>query len=197
MRLTERNILRVTFAVEGLLVIIFLIWARFRNFSSSPYPGASAIVLGVLLSVPLCLFSYAFFGPRCYKSKHLRSCYEFKDRVIKPLADALSWKSAALVSASAGIGEELFFRGLVQYELGIVASSILFALLHFGPAFFHHWFIGTLYILIGFYFGWLYSWSGDIWLPITVHAAYDFFALIYMKYVYISPELEGSCPRED
>ncbi len=48
--------------------------------------------------------------------------------LIKPLQ--LNLTEVLIISICAGLGEELFFRGLVQPLLGIWATSILFVLLH-------------------------------------------------------------------
>ncbi len=48
--------------------------------------------------------------------------------IIKPLR--LSWLEIIFVSVSAGIGEELLFRGAVQPFLGIWTTAFLFVLLH-------------------------------------------------------------------
>ncbi len=43
---------------------------------------------------------------------------------------APSWIAAPLIGLSAGIGEELLFRGAIQPRYGIIPTALLFALLH-------------------------------------------------------------------
>lgn len=43
---------------------------------------------------------------------------------------SLSWGVILFVSLSAGIGEELFFRGVLQPFLGILITSVLFVAIH-------------------------------------------------------------------
>ena len=77
-----------------------------------------------------------------------------------------------MIAVLPAIGEELFFRGLVQRLLGewlknrhmaIFLASFVFAL-------FHLQFYGLLpRFLLGLFLGYLYYWSGSLWLPVFVH----------------------------
>ncbi|MEE4304558.1 MAG: CPBP family intramembrane glutamic endopeptidase [Wenzhouxiangella sp.] len=87
-----------------------------------------------------------------------------------------------LVSVLAGVGEELLFRGVVQD--GLAASSsptvgILVASLLFGAA--HAVSLPYLAVatVMGLYLGVLYHWSGNLLVPILVHALYDWIAIRY------------------
>jgi hypothetical protein len=93
----------------------------------------------------------------------------------------------ALVAATAGLGEELLFRGLVQAGLaGLIGGAaglwiaLVVASLVFGV---FHW-LNTTYALLaaaaGVYFGWLLIATGSLWPPIVAHALYDFAALWYL-----------------
>ena len=72
----------------------------------------------------------------------------------------------------ASIGEEVFFRGIIQRKLigwtanahaGIWLAAIMFSALHFQ---FYGFFPR---ILLGGLFGYLYYWSGNIWVAILAH----------------------------
>lgn len=96
------------------------------------------------------------------------------------------WQLAA-VSIAAGLGEELFFRGLVQAGLAALIGGDygIWIALAVGAAVFgaFHWLNATyalLAMLAGLYFGWLLIASGSLWTPIVAHAAYDFIALVYL-----------------
>src|SRR5262249_28850102 len=138
------------------------------------------LMIGLVAAVPLFGVNYLLFGPLSHRTPSLSSCFEFKDRIVKPLANELDLTSAAIVALCAGIGEELFFRGLLQNEFGVPAASVAFSLLHFGPAVRKYIFIAVLYVLIGAYFGVLYLYTGTLWSPIVTHVVYDFCALLYM-----------------
>lgn len=77
-----------------------------------------------------------------------------------------------VIAVFAAVGEEFVFRGLIQNELlrgcknihvAIWLSAILFSA-------FHLQFFGFLpRMLLGVLFGYLYYWSGNLWIPIIAH----------------------------
>lgn len=75
---------------------------------------------------------------------------------------------AVALAALSGFAEELFFRGAVQGQWGLLAASILFGLLHTGPgAPFRIW---TLFATVaGLALGGLALWSGNLLAPIVAH----------------------------
>ncbi|MDQ6482587.1 CPBP family intramembrane glutamic endopeptidase [Dyadobacter sp. LHD-138] len=71
------------------------------------------------------------------------------------------------------IGEEVFFRGVLQTKLNdwglspiksIWVAATIFSLIHFQ---FYGFFPR---LLIGALFGYLFLWSGNIWIPVVAHA---------------------------
>ncbi|MFB9861870.1 CPBP family intramembrane glutamic endopeptidase [Rufibacter immobilis] len=81
------------------------------------------------------------------------------------------------------IGEELAFRGIVQQELqrwwknphlAIWVSAIVFGIIHMQ-------FYGVVpRIMLGVVFGYLYWWSGNIWVPIVGHFINNGFMVLMM-----------------
>lgn len=67
--------------------------------------------------------------------------YQIGKMLESALAVEGSWAvllfSALIIAAGAGIGEELFFRGLLQPVFGLIATSFLFTIIHFhyGPTY--------------------------------------------------------------
>jgi membrane protease YdiL (CAAX protease family) len=93
--------------------------------------------------------------------------------------------AALILGLAAGIGEELLFRGVLQYQLSesldssaaLAISSIIFGLLHAVTPLY-----ALLATLASLYFGWLYLMSDNLVVPIATHAFYDFVALMYAHY---------------
>ena len=91
----------------------------------------------------------------------------------------------AVIAALAGIGEELLFRGLIQLGLcewlGIHWLAILIASLIFGSA---HAVTRTYFLLafiVSIYFGFLFVYTGNLLVPIAIHALYDFAVFLYIR----------------
>lgn len=205
MHYTRKRIVMVSLLLEGGLTVVYFVWWYCRCFGEPlcaavwHYSGladaAEGVFIGTAAAVPLFGLNYLLFGPLSHRVRFLSSCFEFKDRIVKPLARELDMRSAGMVALCAGVGEELFFRGLLQTEFGLAFASFAFSFLHFGPAVKKYLFIAALYVVIGAYFGLLFARTESLLVPIVTHVVYDFFALLYMRYAYVSPERSSSGPR--
>ena len=86
-----------------------------------------------------------------------------------------------IISIIPAIGEEFFFRGILQriltnltrnYHWGIVISGFVFSAIHMQfYGFFPRWLLGIL-------FGYMFVWSGSLWLPILAHFINNTMAVI-------------------
>jgi membrane protease YdiL (CAAX protease family) len=105
-----------------------------------------------------------------------------EDEFVPLLANS-SWLDIALIALSAGVGEEMLFRGVFQSALGastgvvsgLIVSSLLFGALH--P-------ISVPYALVSFvmgtYLGSLFLFSGNLLTAIVTHGVYDFVLMAYL-----------------
>lgn len=85
-------------------------------------------------------------------------------------------KNLFFIAVFAGVGEELFFRGVVQRLLirwfnspwaGILAAAAIFSAIHFQ-------FDGFLpRMMLGIVLGAMYWYSGSLWVAILAHVVYD------------------------
>lgn len=134
---------------------------------------------------PLALFWLGVSGP----FRPLNQLLRLVEEHVAPLFRGSRVVDLAAVSAVAGIGEEMLFRGLLQGGIaqwigppsgdwiGLAAGAIVFGLAH--P-------ISRAYVvvagLIGAYLGWVWLVSGNLLVPIVTHAMYDFVVLVYVMY---------------
>ena len=85
--------------------------------------------------------------------------------------DTFLW-GLLVIAAIAAVGEEFVFRGLLQNELfrssGNIHAAIWVSAILFSS--FHLQFFGFFpRMLLGALFGYLYYWSGNLWVPIIGH----------------------------
>ena len=87
-----------------------------------------------------------------------------------PFLAALPFGVRLLLSLSAGVVEETFFRGFLQPRIGILLSTLLFALAHasYGQPFM---LVGVS--LLSLIYALLVRWRQTIWPAITAHALFD------------------------
>ncbi len=77
-----------------------------------------------------------------------------------------------MIAILPAIGEEFFFRGILQrlfsewfknIHVAIFITAFIFSAIHFQ-------FFGFFpRFLLGLYLGYLFYWSGNLWIPIVVH----------------------------
>jgi membrane protease YdiL (CAAX protease family) len=159
---------------------LFLGWWLSHNPLSRFSWKASDAFWGAVATLPLAVLFLLMLrwplGP-------LRRIKEFCENEFVPLLAGSSWSDMALIALSAGVGEEMLFRGVLQSSLaswlgigwGLALSSILFGLLH--P-------ISLPYVVVtmgvGLYLGLTYLLTGNLLSVMVTHALYDFLLMAYL-----------------
>lgn len=184
MNVNRNNILLVGIVVEAFLSLIFFVWAYLKDIYFPLAPTMQEMEAAVLCVIPLIALNAILFGPLSQSLRILRPFVYLRDEIVKPLADELGPFSALVIACCAGVGEELFFRGLMQMELGILTTNILFALLHFGTAVRRFFLVALSYFVIGLYFSYVSIKYDSLWVPIVTHAIYDYLIIMFMRYYY-------------
>ena len=121
----------------------------------------------------------------------LRELKQVVDESIVPLFRGFRIWQFAVLATLAGVGEELLFRGLLQGAIAnvlqaqlppipatwiaLAIASVVFGLMH--PITRTYAF---LCMLVGLYLGGLWIYTENLLVPIIIHAAYDFVALVYL-----------------
>ena len=146
----------------------------------------SSVSTGVLLTLPLGVLAAAldlvedrFPALQDVTKATQRSVLALLGGTFKP---ALALIISLALGCVAGVGEEMLFRGVVQYELqsrfgqvvAVGLSSIIFGALHAVTPLY-----AFLAALASVYFGAMYIWSSNLAIPITAHAFYDLVALLF------------------
>jgi uncharacterized protein len=142
----------------------------------------SALAVAATLP-PLALFWLCLKMPW----RPFRTIAQIVDETLVPLFHDCGIAQLLIIATLAGVGEEIFFRGVLQAAvadevggprgdwLGLLIAAFLFGLLHpITPTY------AVLAGLIGLYLGWLWLVSGNLLMPILVHGLYDFIALTYL-----------------
>lgn len=126
------------------------------------------------------------------------------DEFIKTLGH-LTPAQVLIFALCSGIAEELFFRGFLQQMLSIqvftgeggavialIVASLVFGGLHLGPDFRKFWPWTVMAIVLGFVFGAMYLYTGNVLAPILAHFTINFFNLYFMTQSSPTAERETS-----
>ncbi len=153
--------------------------------------------LGVLAAVPLLAL---FLGTLRVRWGPLERIRRVLDEVAGPLLAGSSMIDLAMLAGSAGLGEEMLFRGVLQPLVGrwlgrwaaVVVTGLLFGLAH--PITVTYAVVASL---IGVYLGWLSVVTGNLLPAILTHALYDFVALVYLVRIRWRPSRDGALDRPE
>jgi uncharacterized protein len=151
--------------------------------------NSAAVGWGILATIPLVLM---FLGMLRWPIGPLARVKEFCENEVVPLMSGCAWSDIALVSLSAGVGEEMLFRGVVQAAItgwlynhshqawwgvpcGVGLASILFGICH--PISLPY---AVSAAILGIYLGTVWILTGNLLTVMVTHALYDFAALSYL-----------------
>ena len=180
-------------ALYGVMVVAGAGGAKMLGVPVHVSVTAEALAQGVVWAVPMVALMLTVSSERAQRMyKPLRATIDFCVTSIVPTIGGVSVRGLAFLSACAGIGEEMFFRGLGQGALAaalagaawcahpqataIAVVSLIFGLLHAAtPAY------GVLATLAGAYLGFQYVWCDNLLAPVLSHALYDFAAFLKLR----------------
>ncbi|MCA9545491.1 MAG: CPBP family intramembrane metalloprotease [Myxococcales bacterium] len=98
------------------------------------------------------------------------------DADFREMVAPLEPRDAFGLAAMSALAEELLFRGLLQPRIGLVAVSLVFGLLHLPNTRSRlPWPI--MAVVMGFVFGGLFEWRGNLVVPVTAHFVINYFNL--------------------
>jgi membrane protease YdiL (CAAX protease family) len=100
-------------------------------------------------------------------------------REFHAVVHELSSREIFLLAVSSALGEELFFRGALLPVVGLLPSSVLFALMHVRAQWrFLPWTV--MAFIMGLAMGLMYVTLGDLGAPIVAHFIINLFNLEYI-----------------
>lgn len=169
------------------------------------WPAAPLLVLGILIVFTASPVMYAlldlnqsipFPESLSWLEEMLRSMEERTNSLLEQML-AMDTIGALLLNLTViavipALGEELLFRGGIQQllhkwtgkpHLAIILGGAIFSFIHFQ-------FFGFMpRMLLGILFGYLFYWSGNLWLPILAHFVHNATQVV-MVYLYDSDVME-------
>ena len=187
----------VLFASQAGATLVGLIYApylwlriqrlNFSNVFSGPKTSATNYALTILIIIvsvglmsAIVLWNQNLHLPESYQwlenfAREYEDRAEEQTKLLTNMGTVTTFLIAMLVIAVLpAIGEELVFRGIIQMELvrGTRNHHVAIWIAGFLFSFIHFQFFGFFpRLLLGVLFGYLYHWSGNLWIPITAHFA--------------------------
>lgn len=179
--LSRSRIVRLEATLAGSLLVAAFTWGWIRELGlwSQLRITLTDLAIGFSAASVLCLslpFLTSTWASRVLLLREMKGVW---DDVLTPLGKSLTLAEIGTLAMLSGFSEEIFFRGTLQREIGIIGASLLFGLLH--P-------LNLSYVIwaasVGFVFGALYQLTGSLLPPILCHGGYNLAALLYLRYWY-------------
>ena len=164
---------------EGALALIGGVWLYVGRYPVHLGATAPAIAAGLAVALGLALVQW-WLQRRAPPIGAVRALQELQQTLLQPLFAPLSRPEIVAISALAGIGEEILFRGAVQSAFGWPVAAVAFGACHLGATR-RSWVLGVWAALAGAAFGALAIATGGLVGPIVAHAGYDLAALVWLK----------------
>lgn len=183
--LTRNSIFTLSVVLEGALLLIAAVWVSMGNIALLPkfQFAPSAFVWGLLAAC----FSTAVSLSCITLGKGipiLAKLRQMSEDFLAPMIALLSAGDIIFLSIVSGFCEEVLFRGVMQAQFGLLATSFIFGVFH-DPSFKQKGYV-ILACLAGLGLGVLYQQTGNLWSCITAHAVHNFFAMLALRY-WLSP----------
>jgi membrane protease YdiL (CAAX protease family) len=144
-------------------------WLVLPDFLSHVYSVIAGLALGGLV-----VFSTRVFVTRFSWARNLHS-------ELRPVARDLSALGIVALATFSGLGEELWFRGLLQPWAGLWLQALAFGIVHSqlrGPS---RWAWVSWATIMGLAFGAIFALTGSLAGPIVAHALINCLNLAYLK----------------
>ena len=178
MRTPGRHLVRVELAASTVLVGVAAAWSAIRGldllaasrWSFGALAIGSACGLALATTIPLVTAPWA---NRMLVLRGLRRAWDWLESGLGP---SLGVPEVLVLALCSAVSEEMFFRGVLQREVGILAASAVFGLLH--P-------LGVAYVVwaagVGAGLGVLFVATGSLVAPAAAHGVYNLLALVYLR----------------
>lgn len=174
------SVVVATEVVLGLVAVGFASWAGL-DWHSMFRPAGFDVLLGVLSGLGVTAVHLLLLFPGGERNPLYRTIYVPLYHTLRPELANTAAGPICLLAVSSGVAEELFFRGWLQTEVGIILASVLFGAAHIWnrealP-------YGLYATGMGFVLGGLFMYTQQrLWAPILAHVINNLIGLLALAY---------------
>ena len=187
--LNRTSLLIVSMLLEGALLLVAALWMAVSQIPllEKMQPSLSAVGFGIATGIATITFSMVCLtlGKNWPFLKDLR---KMSEEFLAPLMSKLNPFDILLLSVLSGFCEEVFFRGILQAELGLVGASLIFGVFH-DPSLKQKAYV-VLASLAGLALGYLYQYTDNLWSAIAAHTFHNAVSMMILRY-WIKPTPEN------
>lgn len=190
--LSRQTILAISIVLEAALLLLAAAWIYFahidllKNFQFSQTDAVWGIAFAAVSS------SMALLAASLGKHHSwLAELRRFSQEILMPLVKILTPLDILLLSVVSGFCEEVFFRAVLQTQIGLLPAALFFGFFH-DPSLKQRSYV-LMAALAGLGLGYLYQATGSIWSCIIAHSLHNFIAMTVLHFRPAeSPETESA-----
>lgn len=177
-RKTRQVVVRAAF-IEGGLLGIAILWIYLGDipWRRALTPTLAHCCIGIGAGIVLLTVNYLAIGYGARYLAFFRTIKHLIEQDLSPFFKHVHVGSIGFIAILSGISEEIFFRGVLQSQIGLLLSSIIFGCAHIWKK--TAILYGIYAAVIGLYFGMLYTLTGNLWVPVIAHIINNFVAILY------------------
>ena len=186
-KFSRGQLLALIIVMEALLLLVATIWCWIAKIDLLPVlslHNPAVLLVGVGVGLVMAAFSFALsaLGKRFrHKFPFFASFEEFIQETLAPIFSEVNPLDILLIALASGFCEEVFFRGVLQNQFGLVIASIVFGLFHVtGQK--KHLFYVVWAALAGAMLGSLLMIFNSLWVPIIAHIINNWLSITMIRY---------------
>jgi uncharacterized protein len=170
-QLSDKELLMNLYATQILVLTISFIlgiiffdkWSEF--FQLFKWDGKNIFLVGGSAGIAVVLIDLFF-------TKILPESYYDDGGINEKIFRTRNYFHIAVISSIVAISEEILFRGVLQTQFGLIASSFIFALIHIRYLF--NWFLLINVVVLSFFIGFMFEMTDNLCVTIFMHFLIDF-----------------------
>ncbi|MFS0781348.1 CPBP family intramembrane glutamic endopeptidase [Bacillus sp. 1P06AnD] len=176
----DRVLIMNVWLTQGIVLLIavvltFFLFDKIRDFQSLfQWMDPNILFIGFLVGLVVVFIDLLMM-------RVLPPSYYDDGGINERIFSCLSYVHIFFLTAAVSICEELLFRGAIQTYTTIWIASAIFALVHYRYLFHPYLFINV--VLLSFLFGWIYEYTGNLLVTISMHFTIDFLLGLYIKWM--------------
>jgi len=180
----RQAVLSMTIMAEVFVLAIASAWIFFAQIDlrSLLVFKVQALTMGVLAAAAVTLANLAIlflankYGSQIYFFKSMK---DLINKEMLPLIGQLNFFDSVMVALVSALCEEVFFRGVLQNQCGIVPSACAFGLAHLPRIYYFPYALWATYV--GLLMSFLVINTGSLYAPMIAHALINFASICVLR----------------
>jgi membrane protease YdiL (CAAX protease family) len=190
-------ILNITIVVEALLLLAATLWCQFCEIELLPLMHLNHTIVMIGLAAGMTVAASGFVvlwlcGKLADRASWLADLKSIINDELTPLFQSFNAADILLVAACSGFCEEVFFRGVLQVQLGLLPAAVLFGFFHCPSRRYLPYCLWA--VCAGLFLGWMLALTNSLWTPVLAHSSSNFLVLLYLRYRHKAVKSDDSPP---